>query len=171
MASDFAIPKGGNADPVASTALELARPPKLLSRLRLACRVRHLSPRTERTYAAWCRRFIVFHGMRHPAGLGAPEISRFLSWLATRRGVSASTQNQALGALLFLYRVVLAIPISSIDDVVRARAPGRLPVVLSVHEVRAVQELLGRSDVATTMIYTHVLQRGALGVRSPADNL
>jgi integron integrase len=114
------------------------RPPKLLDRLRQACRLRHMSPRTEHAYAAWCRRFIVFHHMRHPVDMGPPEISAFLSWLATKRCVSASTQNQALGALLFLYRAVLGKTIHSVDGIARARTPVRLPVVLSRDEIRAI---------------------------------
>lgn len=81
--------------------------PKLLDQVRAACRVRHLSPRTEDAYAGWIRHFILFHQKRHPVAMGSPEVAAFLSWLATERHVSASTQNQALSALLFLYRIVL----------------------------------------------------------------
>jgi site-specific recombinase XerD len=118
-----------------------ARPPKLLDRVRAAIRARHYSRRTEDAYVAWIRRFIVFHDRRHPAEMGASEITRFLSALAVDRKVASSTQNQALSAVLFLYREVLQQDLPWLDDVVRARRPERLPVVLSRDEVRAV---LGR---------------------------
>ena len=82
-------------------------PPRLLDLVRAALRLRHLSRRTEKAYVGWIRRFILFHAKRHPIDMGAPEITRFLSALATERNVSASTQNQALAALFFLYRNVL----------------------------------------------------------------
>jgi len=109
--------------------------PKLLDRVRNAVRARHYSRRTENTYVHWIRRFIVFHHTKHPSTMGAPEIGAFLSWLATARRVSASTQNQALSALLFLYRHVLRIEIGAIEQVPRAKMPHRVPVVLSVEEV------------------------------------
>ena len=108
--------------------------PRLLDRVRAASRLRHLSRRTEKAYVAWIRRFILFHGKR-PAEMGEAEITAFLSMLATERHVSASTQNQALGALLFLYRVVLDRNVPWLGDLVRAKRPGRLPVVLSRDEV------------------------------------
>ena len=113
-------------------------PPKLLDRLRAAIRTRHYSPRTEETYVYWVRRFILFHGKRHPASMGADEVNAFISSLATVSNVSAATQNQALSAILFLYRVVLGDPLPWIDDIVRARRSVRTPVVLTVDEVRAV---------------------------------
>ena len=111
--------------------------PKLLDRVRSAVRTRHYSRRTENTYVHWVRRFIVFHGKQHPSTLGAPAVASFLAWLATARRVSASTQNQALSALLFLYRHVLGIDIGAIEQVPRAKVPHRVPVVLSVEEVGA----------------------------------
>lgn len=113
-------------------------PPKLLDRLRTAIRVRHYSLRTEDAYAHWVRRFIVFHSRRHPRELGAEEIQAFLNALATDLKVSASTQNQALSALLFLYKDVLGRPIEHLNGLVRATKPPRLPVVLSRSEVTAV---------------------------------
>ena len=99
-------------------------------------RTRHYSPRTERTYVAWIRRFIRFHGTRHPRELGEPEVAAFLSTLAVDGHVSASTQNQALSALVFLYSDVLGAPLDWLNGVVRARRPSRIPVVLSRQEVR-----------------------------------
>jgi integron integrase len=117
--------------------------PRLLDRVRMAVQARHYSRRTEDTYVAWIRRFILFNGKRHPADMGGPEITRFLTSLAVERKVASSTQNQALSALLFLYREVLQQDIPWLDGVVRARRPERLPMVLTRDEVRA---LLGRLD-------------------------
>jgi integron integrase len=104
--------------------------------VRAAIRLRHYSRRTEKAYVAWVRRYVLFHGKQHPAGLGEPEVSAFLSALAAR-GLSASSQNQALGALQFLYRVVLEQDVPWLAGLVRARRPVRLPVVLSRGEVAA----------------------------------
>ena len=112
--------------------------PRLLTRVREAIRTRHLSPRTEEAYVFWIRRYVLFHGKRHPAELGAAEVTRFLSNLAVAERVSASTQNQALSALLFLYRRVLHVDLPWLEGVVRAKRPARLPVVLSRDEVAAV---------------------------------
>ncbi len=119
-----------------------ARQPRLLDRVREAIRTRHYSRRTEKTYVAWIRRYILFHGKRHPTEMGAAEITRFLTSLAVDGKVAAATQNQALSALLFLYRDVLQQKIPWLDGVVRAKRPQRLPVVLSCDEVRAVLERL-----------------------------
>lgn len=110
--------------------------PKLLDQLREAIRVRHYSIRTEEAYVDWVRRYIFFHNKRHPKEMGANEIAAFLSHLAIERGVSASTQNQARSALLFLYREVLAIEIAEMGDVIAAKVSRRLPVVLTEREVR-----------------------------------
>ncbi len=109
--------------------------PRLLDRVRECCRVRHYSIRTERAYVGWIRRFIRANGKRHPREMGGEEVSAFLTHLAAHGHVAASTQNQALSALLFLYRVVLGVELPWIDDVVRARHPQRVPVVLSRGEV------------------------------------
>jgi len=117
--------------------------PKLLQRLREALRVRHYSGRTEEAYVGWVRRYVRFHGLRHPRDLGQEEIRRFLTALAVRDRVSASTQTQALSALLFLYREVVGWDPGDLRDLVRARQPSRLPTILSREEVR---ELLDRLE-------------------------
>jgi integron integrase len=128
--------------------------PKLLDRVRHAVRTRHYSRRTEEAYATWIRRYIVFHRKTHPAQMGASEISQFLTWLAVDRRVSASTQNQALSALLFLYKEVLTIEIGVVPPVVRARTPERLPVVLSRDEVGAIlKQLTGTVRLVVMLLY------------------
>ena len=125
---------------------------KLLDSVRRAVRTRHYSMRTEQAYVQWIRRFIVFSGMRHPRQMGEAEVARFLSHLAVERHVSASTQNQALAALLFLYREVLDQPVGWIDRIVRAKRPKRLPVVLTRDEVRAIlRRLEGRRWLMVVM--------------------
>jgi integron integrase len=113
------------------------RPPRLLDRLREKIRLKHYSIRTEEAYADWVRRFVVFHGRRHPAEMGAAEVEAFLTHLAVEGGVAASTQNQAKSALLFLYKEVLGVELPWLDGVASAKAPKRLPVVLTRDEVRA----------------------------------
>ena len=105
--------------------------PRLLDRVREEMRLRHYSLRTEKTYSEWIKRYILFHDKRHPSGMGEAEITAFLTWLATDRKVAASTQNQALAALLFLYKNVLGVELDWLDGIVRARRPVRVPVVLT----------------------------------------
>jgi len=112
--------------------------PRLLDAVREAIRLRHYSRRTEKAYVGWIRRYILFHGKRHPRDMGAEEVTRFLSALAIDAKVSASTQNQALAALLFLYGQVLGADLPWLGEMVRAGRSQRLPVVLSREEVRAV---------------------------------
>ncbi len=112
--------------------------PKLLDQLREALRSRHYSRRTEETYCHWVKRFIFFHHVRHPAEMAEPEINAFLTDLAVKKKVSASTQNQALSALLFLYRHVIGREVGDLGEVIRARKPTRLPVVRTRGEVKAV---------------------------------
>ena len=126
--------------------------PKLLDRVRHAIRVRHYSRRTEEAYVHWIRRYIVFHRKTHQAQMGAPEISQFLTWLAVDRRVSASTQNQALAGLLFLYKAVLNVEIGSVPPVVRARTPDRLPVVLSREEIGALLKCLTGTERLIVML-------------------
>lgn len=119
--------------------------PRLLDEVRKAMRLRRMSPRTEEAYVAWMRRYIRFHGRRHPRDMGASEITAFLTHLATEAKVSASTQNQALCALLFLYRVVLGVEPGELEGLVRARRPERLPTVLTRGEVAAVLAVMSGS--------------------------
>ncbi|HEV8575168.1 MAG TPA: phage integrase N-terminal SAM-like domain-containing protein [Dehalococcoidia bacterium] len=105
--------------------------PRLLDRVRMEIRTRHYSRRTEKSYVGWMRRFILFHGKRHPLDMGEQEIGAFLSSPAVDARVSASTQNQAFSALLFFYRDVLRRDVAGIENVVRARVPRRLPVVMT----------------------------------------
>ncbi|WP_028484586.1 integron integrase [Thioalkalivibrio sp. ALE17] len=116
--------------------------PRLMERVRTTLRTLRYSPRTEKTYCYWIRYYIRFHGIQHPATMGGPEVRRFLEFLAVERKVAAATQNQALNALVFLYRHVLEQPLGDIGEVTRARRPRRLPVVLSHQEVMAVLERL-----------------------------
>ena len=119
-----------------------AKKPKLLDQMRAALRARHYSYRTEQSYIQWVRRFILFHNKRHPAEMGTTEIEAFLSHLATDKNISVSTQNQALSALLFLYRHVLQKEISPTLNYAIAKRPKRLPVVLSRDEVRRLMTYL-----------------------------
>jgi site-specific recombinase XerD len=185
-------------------------PKKLLEQVRDQIRLKHYSYRTEDTYTQWIRRYILFHNKRHPKEMGVPEIEAFLSHLAVEGKVAASTQNQALSAILFLYQQVLNQELDGRVNALRAKRPEYLPTVLTPEEVNAVllqmsgvhrlivqilygsglrqaeclelrikdldfqqsqiivrtiQELLGQ----TTMIYTHILNRGGRGVISPLD--
>ena len=145
-------PTNSDQTPANVAFREAASRPKLLDQVRHAIRIRHYSRQTEQTYVAWIRRVILFHWKKHPATMGAPEIGALLSWLATNQRVSASTQNQALSALLFLYKHVLRIEI------------GPLAVGMAVR-------VSGRSPVSGSPVGTAVLNRGGLGVRSPLDRL
>jgi integron integrase len=112
----------------------MGKEPRLLDRVRAAIRTKHYSIRTEQAYVDWIRRFILFHNKRHPSEMGKAEIEVFLTHLAVNRNVAPSTRNQALSALLFLYRQVLERELPLLDDVTRAKKPSRLPVVLTVDE-------------------------------------
>jgi integron integrase len=117
-------------------------------------RLRHFSPRTEEAYLGWMRRYHEYHGRRNPAELGPEHVTAFLNALATRAHVAASTQNQALAALLFLYRDVLGIQLPWLDDLVHAKTPARLPVVLTRDEVRAVlARMEGEPRLMATLLY------------------
>ena len=122
---------------------------QLLDAVRDAIRVRHYSIRTEQSYIQWIKRYIFFHNKRHPKEMGEPEITQFLTHLATDKNVSASTQNQALSAILFLYKEVLIQEVERINDVVRAKKPKRLPVVLTKGEV---SRLLSHMDGTNQLV-------------------
>lgn len=116
--------------------------PRLLDKVREAIRVRHYSIRTEQAYTDWIRRFIVFHGKRHPGALGKAEVEAFLTHLAVSGNVAAPTQNQALSAILFLYRHVLEQDLGWLENIVRAKKPAKLPVVFTRDEVQAIMARL-----------------------------
>ena len=128
--------------------------PKLLDQLRAAIRVRHYSIRTEESYVRWAREFILFHHMRHPQEMGEAEVSKFLTHLAVNQKVTASTQNQALSALLFFYRNVLKRELGQFQNVEKAKRPQRLPLVFTREEVRAVlAQLEGTERLMASLLY------------------
>jgi integron integrase len=128
--------------------------PKLLDCVRSAIRVRHYSYRTEQQYLGWIRRYIVFHDRRHPRDMGAAEVEQFLTHLARDRNVAAPTQSQALAALLFLYRQVLGVDLPWVENIVRARRPLHIPVVMTRQEVRRVlAELRGQYALVARLLY------------------
>ncbi len=136
----------------------LSAPPSgkglLLESVSTALMLRHYSTRTRDAYVGWVRRFVLFHDRRHPASMGAREVSAFLSHLATQKNVSASTQNQAMPALLFLYSEVLHRPLEFVGGVVHAKRPARLPVVMSREEVKAVLDhLSGTWHLMASLLY------------------
>lgn len=130
------------------------QPPRLLDQVRAAIRLRHYSASTEEVYVRWARRYILFHQKRHPRDMGATEVTGFLSHLALAEQVSASTQNQAKAALLFLYKEVLGIELPWLDEVIQARHPRRIPVVLSVHEVnQLLDQMTGTMGHLAELLY------------------
>jgi integron integrase len=130
------------------------QPPRLLDRLRDKIRLKHYSIRTEHAYTEWARRFILFHGKRHPADLGAGEVEAFLTHLAVAGRVSASTQNQAKSALLFLYKEVLDSELPWLQNVQNARRPQRLPVVLGPDEVASLlKRMSGCNGLIARLLY------------------
>lgn len=131
-----------------------ARPPRLLDEVRQCLRSRHYSLRTEAVYLGWIRRFILANGKRHPRDMGAAEVEAFLTGLAVQEQVAASTQNQALAALLFLYRQVLSIDLPWMENVVRAKRPLRVPTVLSRDEVSCLLAVMeGRPRLLASLLY------------------
>lgn len=145
---------GRPADSEPSSIPPGERRPKLLARVREALEARHYSPRTIGTYVQWIRRYVIHHGMRHPEAMGEAEINAWLTHLAVDAKVSASTQNQALSALLFLYRTVLGRKIGELGEIARARRPSRLPVVMTRDEVSAVlRNLTGTPWLMASLMY------------------
>src|SRR5713101_9415874 len=130
------------------------QPPRLLEQMRKVIRARHYSLRTEETYLSWVKRFILFHGKRHPRDMGVQEVQQFLAYLAVEGHVAASTQSQALSAILFLYQQVLKHDIGWLHDVVRAKQPQRLPVVFTQDEVaKVLRQLSGVTWIMGTLLY------------------
>ncbi|MGY0612488.1 MULTISPECIES: integron integrase [unclassified Luteimonas] len=126
----------------------------MLDQVRIRCRAKHYSIRTERAYVGWARRFILANAKRHPRDLGLMEVEAFLSMLAVRDDVAASTQNQALSALLFLYKEVLGLELPWVGSVTRAKRPKKLPVVLTHAEVRALLALVdGQVGLMASLLY------------------
>jgi site-specific recombinase XerD len=147
-------PMSANQPAPSASVAERAPKPKLLDQVRHVIRTRHYSYMTEKAYVGWIKRFIFFHNKRHPAEMAEAEIARFLSSLASDSHVAASTQNQALNALLFLYHEVLGKKIGYIAGVVRAKRPSRLPVVLTRQEVKTVLSLLCGTDWIMATLFT-----------------
>lgn len=145
--------------------------PRLLDQVRDRLRVKHYSMRTEDTYLQWIRRFIFFHGKKHPREMGGPQVEAFLSHLATVGRVAASTQNQALSALLFLYREVPQVDLPWLDGVVRAKRPKHVPVVLTENEVRALlAQLDGTRWLVVSLLYISGM-RLLEGLRLPVKDV
>ena len=143
-----------NPENAADNFLNASKSPRLLEAVRDTIRLKHYSLRTEETYVHWIRRFIHFHGKRHPPELGATEVTAFLNHLVKNRDVAATTQNQALSALLFLYREVLAEPLAWLDGVERAKRPARVPTVLSTAEIAALlSRMTGTKWLMASLLY------------------
>ena len=140
--------------PALNDSAPIVQQPKLLEQMRAAIRTKHYSYSTEKTYLHWAKRFILFHGKRHPAEMGAPEVEAFLSALATERNVSASTQNQAMHAILFLYRDVLHVTLPWLDGITRAKVSKRLPSVLTQQEIAAMlAHVSGTNGLIIRLLY------------------
>src|SRR5262245_44722384 len=140
--------------PLSAKNPESGKGKKLLDQVGEALRTKHYSYRTEQTYKDWVKRYILFHNKRHPGEMGVPEIQAFLSHLATRKNVSASTQNQALSAILFLYRNVLLKSVDIPSDLIRAEKSKTLPTVLSHREVMAViSKMKGVHQLMAKILY------------------
>ena len=139
---------------VAENTSSAGKPPKLLDQLRAKIRVKHYSIRTEDTYVHWVRRYILFHDKLHPRDLGAEAVRTFLTHLAVDRNVASSTQNQALAAILFLYKEVLELDLPWIDGIERAKRPKRLPVVLTRTQIeRLLAQMDGTHALMARLLY------------------
>jgi integron integrase len=152
---DFSFTAPSAASPPApSGPVPPAKAPRLLDQLRTRIRTLHYSQRTEEAYVHWCRVFIRFHGLRHPADMGGPEVQAFLSWLACERGVAPSTHKQALSALLFMYIKVLGVRLPWMAEIGRPRVQRRLPVVLTRDELGGVfRRLAGEHLLFAKLLY------------------
>ena len=140
--------------PVELDFIPMPTPPRLLDQVREKLRLKHYSIRTEQAYLDWIKRFILFHGKKHPAAMAALEVEAFLTHLAVDRNVAASTQNQAMSAILFLYKEVLGHELEWLQNVERAKRPARIPVVLSGNEVRAIlARLEGHHWLMASLLY------------------
>jgi site-specific recombinase XerD len=140
--------------PISHLASNHNKPLRLLDQVRDVMRVRHYAFRTERTYIGWIKPFILFHHKKHPRQMGGPEVEAFLTWLAVEKNVSKSTQNQALNALVFLYRHVLKQPLEGRINVVRSFKKQRLPIVLSKEEVqRVLSGMSGTTQLIAKLLY------------------
>lgn len=143
-----------NAEKPIPHTTDLSPPPRLLDSMRDIIRIKHYSLRTEESYLHWVRRFIYFHGKRHPRELGAREVTAFLNHLVKSRDIAAATQNQALSALLFLYREVLDVPLAWLDGLERAKRPARVPTVLSTEEIAALlSRMTGTKWLMASLLY------------------
>ena len=132
----------------------MPEPKKLLDQVRDVLRIKHYSYRTEQTYVDWIKRYIIFHKKRHPKDMGAPEIEAFLAYLAQERHVAASTQNQALSALLFLYKNVLQLEVATLPNLVHAGRPKHLPTVLTHDEaLTVINRMTGKSRLMARLLY------------------
>ena len=132
----------------------MTNPPKLLDQVAEKIRLKHYSARTGQAYAQWIKRYILFHGKRHPKDMGAKEVEAFLTSLAIVHNVSASTQNQAQASILFLYKEVLNVTLPWLDDVVRVKMPKRLPTVLSkIEVVRLLACVEGMTGLIAQLLY------------------
>lgn len=153
--------------PQANSLCNPQKPRKLLDRLRDRIRLKNYSYRTEQSYVGWTRRYILFHNKRHPAEMGRPEIESFLTHLAVDRNVAPSTQNQALHAILFLYREVLEQPVHERINALRAQERRRLPTILTADEVqRLLNQMSGVAHLAALLLYGSGLRvREALSLR------
>lgn len=154
----MAIPSNHTAGPanlLGSSDPEPPKSPRLLDQIRARLRVLHYSYRTEQIYCHWAKRFIKHSCLRHPREMGAPEVEAFLSYLATERRVSASTQNQAKAALLFLYKQVLGIELPWLDEITQAQQRRRLPVVLTARETRLLLDhMTGTKHLVASLLYS-----------------
>jgi integron integrase len=139
---------------VTQLSIDVSQPPKLLDQVRAAIRTRHYSIRTEEAYIYWIKRYILFHKKRHPKEMGQQEISQFLNHLAVQENVAASTQNQALCAIIFLYKHVLHIEIGELDSVSWAKKPQKIPVVFTQSEAKAIlNQLSGTNWLMAILLY------------------